>query len=289
MNSQDKWFVLKLAAKTVRRVAVFVIIAISTLSITHAQTDSWYVEIGAGPTFSSELSQSGFNFDTSCYPGRTECQPGNGYRWYYRLPTDAGFAFRVGAGKEQGSLRIDANVKYSSQNLEQVFSNLTFLDGSDYPAYDPSSGVQSMVTTTIGRLQVSSFRLNVFLSLLPELRMLRPYIGVGGGAARGVVTGLYFEERFSCTGPPCKGDISSYDSLHDEDLSDTILLGVGHAGFEYALANRILAGIRISYTLLQRISGEGTYTEHKIPNLANTTTFSEANLTTVMATVRYRL
>ncbi|MDE2771732.1 MAG: hypothetical protein OXI44_11305 [Bacteroidota bacterium] len=289
MNSQDKWFVSKLAAKTVRRVAVFVIIATSTLSITHAQTDSWYFEFGAGPTFSSELSQSGFNFDTSCYPGRTECQPGNGYRWFYQIPTDPGFAFRVGAGKEQGSLRIDANVKHSSQNLEQVFSRLTFLNGSDYPAYDPSSGVQSTVTTTIGRLQVSSFRLNIFLSLLPEIRVLRPYIGLGGGAARAVVTGLYFEERFSCTGPPCKGDISSYDSLHDEDLSDTILLGVGHAGFEYALTNRILAGIRISYTLLQRISGEGTYAEHKIPNLANTTTFGEANLTTVMATVRYRL
>ena len=104
MNSQDKWFVSKLAAKTVRRVAVFVIIATSTLSITHAQTDSWYFEFGAGPTFSSELSQSGFNFDTSCYPGRTECQPGNGYRWFYQIPTDPGFAFRVGAGKEQGTL-----------------------------------------------------------------------------------------------------------------------------------------------------------------------------------------
>ncbi len=289
MNSQDKRFVSKLAAKTVRRIAILAIIAVNALSITQAQTDSWYVEIGAGPTFSSELSQAGFNFDTSCYPGRTECQPGDGYRWYYRIPTDAGFAFRVGAGKEQGSLRIDANVKYSSQNLEQVFSGLTFLDGTDYPAYDPSSGVQSTVTTTIGRLQASSFRLNVFLSLLPETRMLRPYIGVGGGAARGVVTDLYFEERFSCTGPPCKGDVSSYDSLADEDLSDTILLGVGHAGFEYTLTTKILAGIRISYTLLQSISSEGRYAEHKIPDLASRTTFSEANLTTVMATVRYRL
>ena len=289
MNSQDKRFISKLAAKTVRRVAVLSIVAVTTLSITHAQTDSWYVEIGAGPTFSSELAQSGFNFDTSCYPGRTECQPGDGYRWYYQIPTDAGFAFRVGAGKEQGSLRIDANVKYSSQNLEQVFSRLTFLDGSDYPAYDPSSGVQSTVTTTIGRLQASSFRLSVFLSLLPEARMLRPYIGLGGGVARVIVTDLHFEERFSCTGPPCKGDISSYDSLQDEDLSDTILLGVGHTGFEYSLTSRILAGIRISYTLLQSISSEGIYDEHKIPDLTSRTTFSEANLTTVMATVRYRL
>ncbi len=289
MNSQDKRFTSKLAVKTVRRVAVFAIIAVTALSTTHAQTDSWYVEIGAGPTFSGELAQAGFNFDTSCYPGRVECAPGDGYRWYYRIPTDAGFGFRIGAGREQGSLRIDANVKYSAQNLEQVFSRLTFLDGSDYPAYDPSSGVQSTVTTTLGQLQVSSFRLNTFLSFLPETHMFRPYIGVGGGAARGVVTGLYFEERFSCTGPPCEGDPSSYDSLHDEDLSDVILLAVGHAGFEYTLTSKILAGIRFSYTLLQSITGEGSYAEHKIPDLTNRTTFSDVNLTTIMATVRYRL
>lgn len=289
MNPQDKRFTSKLAAKTVRRVAVLAVFAVTALSTAHAQTDSWYVEIGAGPTLSGELAQAGFNFDTSCYPGRVDCEPGDGYRWFYQIPTDAGFAFRIGAGREQGNLRVDANVKYSAQNLEQVFSRITFLDGSDYPAYDPGSGVQSTVTTTLGRLQVSSFRLNAFLSLLPETRMFRPYVGVGGGAARGVVTGLYFEERFSCTGPPCKGDLSSYDSLADEDLSDTVLLAVGHAGFEYTLTNRILAGIRISYALLQSITGEDSYTEHKIPNLTYTTTFSEANLTTIMATVRYRL
>lgn len=289
MNPQDKRFTSKLAAKTVRRVAVFVVFAVTALSITYAQTDSWYVEIGAGPTLSGELAQAGFNFDTSCYPGRVECEPGDGYRWYYRIPTDAGFAFRVGAGREQGSLRIDANVKYSAQNLEQVFSRITFLDGTDFPAYDPSSGVQSTVTATIGQLQVSSFRLNAFLSLLPETRMFRPYVGVGGGVARGVVTGLHYEERFSCTSPPCKGDISSYDSLTDEDLSDTVLLAVGHAGFEYTLTNKILAGVRISYTLLQSIADESSYTEHKIPNLTYSTTFSDANLTTIMATVRYRL
>lgn len=289
MNSQDKRFISKLAAKTARRAVVLAMIAVTAFSITHAQTDSWYIEIGAGPTFSGELAQAGFNFDTSCYPGRVGCEPGDGYRWYYQIPTDAGFALRVGAGREQGSLRIDANVSYSGQNLEQVFSRITFLDGSDYPAYDPSSGVQSTVTTTLGQLQVSSFRLNTFLSLLPETRMFRPYVGVGGGAARGVVTGLYFEERFSCSGPPCKGDLSSYDSLHDEDLSDIVLLAVGHAGFEYTLTSKILAGIRISYTLLQSITGEGSYTEHKIANLALRTTFSEVNLTTVMATLRYRL
>lgn len=289
MNSKDKWFISKLTAKTVRRVAVFAIVTVTALSTAHAQTSSWYVEIGAGPTFSNELSQAGFNFDTFCYPGWVGCEPGDGYRWYYQVPTDAGFAFRVGAGREQGSLRIDANIKYSSQNLEQVFTQITFLDGSVVPPSDPSSGVQSTAIITIGQLRVFSFRLNTFLSLLPETRMLRPYISVGGGAARGTITDVYYEDHYSCAGPPCKGDLSSYDSLQDEDLSDIVLLAVGHTGFEYALTNKILAGVRISYTLLQNITSEGVYIKHKIPNLTNSTTFSEANLTTVMATVRYRL
>ena len=124
MNSQDKRFISKLAAKTVRRATVFAIIAVTALSTAHAQTDGWYVEIGAGPTLSGELAQAGFNFDTSCYPGRVDCEPGDGYRWFYQIPTDAGFAFLIGAGREQGNLRVDANVKYSAQNMEQVFSRI---------------------------------------------------------------------------------------------------------------------------------------------------------------------
>ncbi|MCY4158474.1 MAG: hypothetical protein OXF48_02550, partial [Bacteroidetes bacterium] len=217
-------------------------------------------------------------------------EPRSGYRWFYKIPTDPGLSFQVGAGKEHRSLRIDLNLRYSFRNLEQIFNRLTSLDDSPTPEYDPDSGVISTVTATIGRLQVASIRVNTFINLLPSQdRAFRPYLGIGTGVSRATVTDLYFEERFSCENLPCKGDVSSYDSLQDEDLADIVLLASGHAGVEYALTEKFLAGIRFSYALHQTLSSEGTYIEHKVEELTNSTNFSKLNLITTMATVRYRL
>jgi len=263
----------------------------------YGQNSNWYIDLGAGPAFSGDLAQEGFNFDPFCYPGYL-CDSGSvtvenlqpGYRWFYEIPTDLGFAFQVGAGREHGSLRIDLNFRYSSRNLGQIFSQITLLDGSPVPEYDPNSGVISTVTATIGRLKITSVRINTFLDLFPSQgRTFRPYLGIGTGVSRATVTDLYFEERFSCEIPPCKGDISSYDSGQNEDLQDIVLLAGGHAGFEYVLTDKILIGIRFSYTLHQDLSSEGTYFEHKQQNLTNSNNFGNLNLITTMATVRYQL
>lgn len=272
----------------------------ANLSTAYGQVDGWYVELGAGPAFSGDLAQEGFNLDSFCYPGFICCpdldgcnnnnpNQHSGYRWNYQIPTDPGFAFRAGAGREQGSLRIDLNIQYSARNLQQIFSRIAHLDESPAPQYDPNSGVQVTSIATIGRLRVASLRINTFLDLLPRGRTFRPYLGMGTGVARAVVTDLYYEERYSCANQPCSGDLSSYDSLQDEDLADVVLLASGHAGFEYTLTEKILAGVRFSYTLLQDFNSQGGYVTHKVENLANTTTFSKLNLFAMMATVRYRL
>lgn len=272
----------------------------ANLSTAYGQVDGWYVELGAGPVFSGDLAQEGFNLDSFCYPGFICCPDldgcdnnnpyqQSGYRWNYQIPTDPGFAFRAGAGREQGSLRIDLNIQYSARNLQQIFSRIAHLDESPAPQFDPNSGVQVTSIATIGRLRVASFRINTFLDLLPRDRMFRPYLGMGTGVARAVVTDLYYEERYSCTNQPCSGDLSGYDSLQDEDLADVVLLASGHAGFEYILTEKILAGVRFSYTLLQDFNSQGEYTTHRVENLTNTTTFSKLNLFAMTATVRYRL
>lgn len=272
----------------------------ANLSTAYGQADGWYVELGSGPAFSGDLAQEGFNLDSFCYPGFICCpdldgcntnnpNQQSGYRWNYQIPTDPGFAFRAGAGREQGSLRIDLNIQYSARNLQQIFSRIAHLDESPAPQFDPNSGVQVTSVATIGRLRVASFRINTFLDLLPRDRTFRPYLGMGTGVARAVVTDLYYEERYSCTNQPCSGDLSSYDSLQDEHLADVVLLASGHAGFEYILTENILAGVRFSYTLLQDFNSQGEYTTHRVENLTNTTTFSKLNLFAMMATVRYRL
>lgn len=280
---------------------VLIFFLAASLPAAHGQVESWYVEVSGGPSFSGDLAQEGFNLDPFCYPGHLCCvadQQGcsvtnpdrlPGYRWHYQIPTDPGFALRVGAGREQGRLRIDLNARYSTQNLEQVFSRITDLNGDPTPEFDPASGIIVNTAGAIGQLQVASLRINTFVDLLPQGHIFRPYLGIGTGVARATVTDVYFEERYSCMDQPCSPDLETYDSLQDEDLRDIVLLAAGHVGFEYVLTDKVLAGVRLTYSLLQNFSSEGEYIEHKLDDLGSTTILSRLNLITTMATVRYRL
>ena len=274
------------------RIPLSLLICTILLSDASGQEGSWYIELGAGPALGhSTLSQEGFNFDTTCYPGFVceNISQRRGYRWFYTIPTDPGFAFRVGIGREQGRLRIDLNAQYSSRNLEQNFDRVTLLDGSPAPEFQDISGYKITVNTGIGALQVFSFRINTFMDLLPKDRTLHPYLGIGTGVSRATITDFYYEERYICEGICFLADPSSYDVLQDEELEDIILITEGHAGLEYALASKFLVGIRFSYALFQSFSSEAEYLEHRVENLTNTNTFSKLNLMTAMATVRYRL
>ena len=261
------------------------------LPTAHGQDGSWYVELGAGPTFSNNLIQEGFNHDTICHSGYIcdHLSQQRGYGQTYQIPVDPGVTFRIGAGREQGRLRVDLNAQYSSQNLGYIFDQISWLDG--FPALSPDLDyvVQASVTASIGALRVASLRINTFLNLSPQDRSFRPYLGIGTGVSRTTITGFYHEERFSCIDPPCDVELSRFDLLQDENLGDTILLTAGHVGLEYVFIDKILVGIRLSYTLFQNFNGEGSYIEHQLDDLTNTTTFSKLNLITTMATVRYRL
>ncbi len=281
-----------------------VLLSVLSLSILQAtafgQVNTWYLELSGGPALSGDLTQVGFNFDSYCYPGYVCCTDGigcsngtpnqqTGYEWTYQIPTDPGISVQIGVGREQGRLRIDLSGQFSSRNLEAVFDQIIRLDGSPTPGLDPASGVDVRGGFSIGNLRVASLRINTFLNLLSSDQRIRPYLGLGTGAARSRVRDIYFEERYSCVALPCTEDVSSFDTLFDTDLEDLVLLTTAHVGFEYSLTGKLLAGLRLSYTLLQDISGEATYLEHKIEDLGSITTFSKVNLMASVMTIRYRL
>ncbi len=282
------------------RALVSVLSLAALLPSAFGQVNSWYLELSAGPSFSGDLTQVGFNFDSYCYPGYLCCVDGvdcptgfpnqhSGYEWTYQIPTDPGIALQFGVGREQGRLRIDVNGQFSSRNLESIFDQITRLDGSPTPVLDPASGVDIRGGFSIGKLQVASLRINTFIDLLSPDQRIQPYFGLGTGVARSRVHDIYFEARYSCVTLPCTEDVSTFDTLFDADLEDLVLLTTAHVGFEYSLTGKLLTGIRFSYTLLQDITGEATYLEHKIEDLNSITTFSGVNLMSSVITVRYRL
>ena len=265
-----------------------------------AQERPWYVELGGGAGLVATIQQVGFNYDDLCYPTSVECLPHEGYRWYYELPSDAGIAVHGALGRHLGQLRVEASGAYSSRNLGQTFTAITYLDGTVQPSALVGTGVVETVYTGVGSLNALGVRLNVLYAPLRGERTMRPFVGVGAGLSRMTVTGVYFESRFSCESKPCAPGFELYDGLQDEDMSGTNLGLYGYAGFDYLLSDAILAGLRFTAGRSQPFSATGTYIEHPMDRpdvqsrpihgaFTNETEFSDLFLMSVVATVRYNL
>lgn len=265
-----------------------------TLGAWTASAGQWYIGIGGGVVFSPALDMSGHNLDTTRYPdwdytGLSDDKP-EGYRWYYDLETDAGYAFPDEAAigymmyeEDKGGLRIEFAYSRRRQPLEQVFKDLTFLDGS---AIQPNnSGAVADFKSEIGDLTNSVAALNLYYDL-PVADRFKTYLGVGGGIARVNISDLFFRVNYTdADGVALRG----YDSSQCEDFLETAVAANFLAGVDYQLTRTLLAGLKWSYAVIGEIESVGDYMEHPIPELTNATVFGGNRQWSLAFALKYML
>ena len=106
-----------------------------------------------------------------------------------------------------------------------------------------------------------------------------------------------------CTSPPEYEDtsgnapaydppLSFYNSRQDADLPDTVLAGHLHAGVDYSLTDKTLAGLKLTYSMMGNIEARGAYSLHPFherdPVLSNHNAFTGTRSWTLMFTVKRR-
>ena len=257
-----------------------------------ARPSGWYVGAGAGVNKASTVKQAGHNRDNICYP-EDDCShlaggAPEGYRWYYDLEADDGAALEISVGRTLGAFRLELALAQRKNDLEQKFTDITYLDGSRSMSAR-NSNYESRTSGGVDELTTRTLSLNAYYDFsLPESRFT-PYLGVGVGVSFVEVGGVYYEGRYSCkpSAPDCDRP-EQYDGLQDEDLTDTVLSAHLHAGLDYRVSERVLLGVKLTYSMVSDMKDvKGEYIEHAVPGLPNFTTISGMNHWSVMFGVKY--
>ena len=252
----------------------------------------WYIGGGIGANWTSDLNQVGWNLDNTCYPNSCN-EPGPrhdipGYRWNYGLDVDWGSAFEISVGRTFNRWRLEISAAQRNNEMKQNFRGIALLDGRpdtpENPALDDS--VQSNSMAGIDDLTTRTLSLNAYVDFPGVFERLTPYLGVGLGVAFVEIEGLYFSSDYQDASDPTR-DLSEYNGLQDEDVSDTVLLGNFHAGADYSLTDETLLGVKLTYSLMDDVEYKGSYQAHYIDGLTNLTTFSGLSQFSAMFTVKY--
>ena len=260
----------------------------------------WYFGAGIGAGWTSTINQEGWNRDTYCYPASCD-EPGlseeiagvsiPGYRWKYDLDTDTGSAFEISVGRYLNRLRLEITAALQKNDIDQQFSSITFLDGR-LDSQPPGNRVTSNFVSTIDDFLTRTVSLNAYYDFTGTFDRVTPYLGIGLGAAFIEVSGVYYSINYQDLADPSR-DLSFYDSSQDTDMTDTVLFGSIHAGADYSLSDRVLAGLKLTWSVMDDIKYTGSYSHHPAhredPDFANHTTFSDIRQWSVMLTVKYLL
>ena len=256
-----------------------------------AKPSGWYVGAGAGINKASGIEQAGHNRDNICYP-EDDCShldggAPQGYRWYYDLDADDGAAFEISIGRAMGAFRLELALAQRKNDVEQKFTDITYLDGSRSMAR-PVSNYQSRTSTTIDDLTTRTLSLNAYYDFsLPGSRFT-PYVGAGVGVSFVELSGVFFEARYSCKNPASDCDRpEQYNGRQNEDLTDTVLSAHLHAGLDYRVSEKMLVGVKLTYSMVGDMEAKGDYDFHPVPDLTNTTEISGMNHFSVMLGVKY--
>ena len=230
----------------------------------------WYVSASGGTNWNPVMKQAGHNRDNFCYPN--DLCPGTpaGYRWYYDLPPDLGTAFEVAIGRGFGRWRLEVSASQRSNNIEQEFTDITFLDGSPIlPNAD--SNYTSTTETRVDALTTRTLSLNAYHDFSLAEDRIMPYLGVGMGLSFIELTGLYFSNEYFCINQPCTGrPAAEYNSLQDVDLSDSLLSSHLFVGADYRLVDGFLIGLKASYSWIDDLKDTSSYDVHPLPIMNNT-------------------
>ncbi len=282
--------------------ASVILTVLATPGIAGAEQASsgWYVGAGAGASWASTIDQAGWNRDTYCYPDSCT-QPGlgqeiggvsiPGYLWKYDLDADTGSAFEISIGRYFNRVRLEIAAAQRKNNVEQTFSDITFLDGrraSQPPGNMVTSNFESSIDDFISR----TLSFNAYYDFQNTFETLTPYLGIGLGAAFAEVSGVHYTTHYQDLAAPSR-DLSFYNSSQDADMTDTILFGSIHAGADYSLGHRTIAGLKMTWSIMDDIKYTGSYSRHPAhrenPDFTNHTTFSDLRQWSVMFTLKYLL
>ncbi len=230
----------------------------------------WYVSASGGTNSNPVLKQAGHNRDNICYPNDLCSGTPGGYRWYYDLPSDLGTAFEVAFGRNFGGVRLEVSASQRSNNVEQEFTDITFLDGSPIPPNEDSN-YTSTTTTRIDALAVRTLSLNAYHDFSFAENRVMPYLGAGVGLSFMELSGLYFSSEYSCINQPCGGrPAAEYNSLQDVDLSDSGLSTHLLVGVDYRLGDNLLLGLKASYSSVDDLEDTSRYDVHPVSGTNNT-------------------
>jgi len=256
------------------------------------QPAGWYISVGVGANRSATLEQSGDNRDTTCYPTRDCGQLAGGmpagYRWFYDLRPETGAAFELAVGRTFTPIRLELSISRQSLDLEQEFTGLTYLDGSaPVPATD--SGYASRTTAGVDGLTLHTLAFNAYYDLpLPQSRVT-PYVGAGLGVSFAEVSGLHFSEHYRCTDATRCENPERYNGRQDVDMADTVASVHFHAGADYRLGERLLLGVKLSYSLTDDMQERHAYTYHALPGMTNEALVSGIGYGSLMINFKYFL
>ena len=101
-------------------------------------------------------------------------------------------------------MRVEVSVSQRSNNIEQEFTDITFLDGSPILPNEDSN-YTSTNTTRVDALAARTLSLNTYhdFAFAESRGML--YLGAGLGLSFIELSGLYFSSEYSCISQPCGG------------------------------------------------------------------------------------
>lgn len=278
-----------------RRIASVALGACAMLSVpsqgvaTDLQSSGWYVGVGAGLNWISEMDQAGWNRDHICYP-MDDCAGRDigGYRWFYDLDAGAGSMFEIAVGRRLGNLRLELSANRRDNDIDQNFTDITYLDGSAI-APKPNSDYTSRSMASIEDLETWSLILNAYYDFPISHSRITPYVGAGLGLSHVKLSGLFFRSEYSCSGL-CDAELSppgAYNSWQDENLSDTVFAKHLYAGADYRLDDGFLLGLKLSYSLVNDMKDTGRYIEHPVPDLQNHTKISDMDHWSMTVSLKY--
>ena len=259
----------------------------------------WYLGGGIGSNWASDMSQEGWNRETTCYPtdGCFDADPVpelSGYRWRYDIAAAAGAVFEVSAGRFFDRTRLEFSLRQRKNELDQMFRSITEYDGTPLRERSGSS-VVSTSQASIDHLTVRTLTLNAYYEFPETFGRISPYLGGGLGPAFVTVSGLHFSAEYedtSVNAPAYDPPLSFYNSRQDADLPDTVLAGHLHAGVDYSLTDKTLVGLKLTYSMMGNIEARGAYSLHPFherdPVLSNHNAFTGTRSWTLMFTVKRR-
>jgi opacity protein-like surface antigen len=253
----------------------------------HAEPSRFYVSLGAGVNWASEMDQKGHNDENTCYP-TNDCAGRNidGYRWFYDLDTDAGGIFEAAAGYKMDNIRLELALNWRKNDIDQKFKRLTYLDGST-GVRKRDSNYTNESGAAIDDIETTSIIVNAYYDF--PLDWITPYVGAGIGLSRVELTRVSYSSKYSCSGT-CNAPLSppsAYNARQKEDFSDTVLSGHFHAGADYDFNDNILIGLKLSYSIMGDMRDSGSYSDHSVPETANHTKIEDIDHFSIMLGLKH--